>query len=136
MIEWIDTASVMVSIKPEVSEVTRIRKLEDGRSALHSVSYARDSLPNPGRAGLLLPDLAEDFDELNGELLLSQVGAGLDDDRDDVPAREVAVRRRGADAGLFGRERLAEDGACTVIKVSWIIPRKMSKDAHQKGRPC
>lgn len=108
LIEWTDTASVMVSTSPDVSPVIKMRKLRPWSViSLESLRISsarpnRDVQSDPAIALLLLPDPAEPLDELSRQLLLPQIRACLDDHRDDIPVGEMAPRRGGSYPALLG----------------------------------
>lgn len=70
------------------------------------------SLAHPRRTLLFLPDPAKLLDKLDRQLLLSQVGASLDNHGDDVPVGQMTVGRSGANTSSLAGKRFGEDGAC------------------------
>ena len=67
---------------------------------------------------LAVPDLLQLVQELEGEQLLAQVVARLDDHGQQAPRRIVAVRRGLAYARLLGRPRLAQRVHRRIVRVA------------------
>lgn len=82
-IEWMETASVIVSTKPDVPPVIRILKL--GIISFVAFPVVDNSLSDPTTTFFVFPNPLELSDELYGKLLLSQVSTGLNNDRNAVP---------------------------------------------------
>lgn len=87
LMEWIDTASVIVSTSPDEPPVMSMRKLQrlcflwmDANTYMKT-----DSLPKPALAILFLPYLLELMDQLNGQLLLTKISTSFDNHRNTVP---------------------------------------------------
>lgn len=65
LIEWTETLSTIVSTRPDVSPVMRMRKLlskpaaSDAKATFANRERKGHSLPHPARALLLLPDTDE-----------------------------------------------------------------------------
>jgi hypothetical protein len=81
--ECIETASVIVSTKPDEAPVMRIRKLQQIEQ---KIKVGRvHILSNPAAGVFLFPYTLKLPDQLGRKLFLSQVCARLDDNRDTVP---------------------------------------------------
>jgi hypothetical protein len=82
--ECTDTASVIVSIRPELSPVTNMRKLgfawiiSAGTLTMMGVSQS-NSQSDPTITPLFFPNLTEPLYQLGRQLFLSKIIAGLDD---------------------------------------------------------
>lgn len=109
LIECTETASVMVSINPDPSDVTRIRKLRG--ACQYCTGNGQRVLSDPAGIRFFAPNPPKLLDQLDRELLLSQVRSRLDDDRDDVPIWQMSVRRGDSDSRHLVRKRLPEHGA-------------------------
>lgn len=84
LIEWTETASVIVSTKPEDSPVMSIRKLTKKSFKLKCLNkmVLSHPQPDPAIALLLLEDPTEPLNQLRGELFLPQIGSSLLNHRD------------------------------------------------------
>ena len=81
-IECSETASVMVSTRPEVPPVMRIRKLKKQVRPKWAINKReRGILSHPTLAVLFFPNTPEFLNKLNSKLLLPEIGACLDDHR-------------------------------------------------------
>lgn len=78
-----ETASVIVSTKPDIPPVIRMLKLR--LVSFVAFLVVDNSLSDPTTAFFVFPYPLELSDELYGKLLLSQVSASLNNDRNAVP---------------------------------------------------
>lgn len=76
--EWIETASVIVSTNPDVAPVMTMRKLKKFGQLKFTVKPKVHALAHPTCAIFLFPYALELPNELNSQLLLPQIGASLD----------------------------------------------------------
>jgi hypothetical protein len=100
----------MVSTNPELSPVIRILKLVRAKYQLPLVTLCKRFLQSdPTVDFFLLPDLTKPFDKLRSQLLLPEICARFDDDRQDVPGGKMSPRRGSSYSAFLCRPGFLED---------------------------